>query len=336
MATTTDYINQLKVDKTNLVNNLVTKGVDATEDETFTSLVPKVLNISGGGSSEYNTIIDDTLLTNTSETDNRPLLRMITKFPNTIDTSEWTSHAYMFSACSNVEEMPTIDTSNSTNMEQMFNACTKIKTIPQIDTSKVTKMRYMFRHCYVLESIPELDTSQVTDMTQMFRDCRKLVAIPKLDTSNITDMNALFSGCNKLAQLPQLNTSKVTNMNSTFSYCNSLIELKELDCSNVTSVLNMFYQSKGKPIIGGFLNLGKAYTEKTTGYTHYALNLTGFDLTYESLMNIINKLYDLNLTYDVANGGTLYTQKLQLGATNTSKLTSEEIAIATNKGWVVS
>lgn len=49
MATTTDYINSLKQDKTNLVNNLVEKGVEATEDETFTSLVPKVLDIQSGG-----------------------------------------------------------------------------------------------------------------------------------------------------------------------------------------------------------------------------------------------------------------------------------------------
>ena len=52
-------------------------------------------------------------------------------------------------------------------------------------------------------------------------------------------------------------------------------------------------------------------------------------------MNVINNLYDLNLTYDVANGGTLYAQSLVLGSTNMDKLTAEEIAIATAKGWNV-
>ena len=42
MATSADYINQLKADKQTLVNNLVAKGVTATNDETFTTLVPKV------------------------------------------------------------------------------------------------------------------------------------------------------------------------------------------------------------------------------------------------------------------------------------------------------
>ena len=49
MPTTEQYLNQLVSDKSNLVNNLTTKGVEASIDETFTSLVPKVLDISGGG-----------------------------------------------------------------------------------------------------------------------------------------------------------------------------------------------------------------------------------------------------------------------------------------------
>lgn len=53
MATTTDYLNKLVTQKNTLADNLVTKGVDATHDETLETLVPKVLNISGGGESEY-------------------------------------------------------------------------------------------------------------------------------------------------------------------------------------------------------------------------------------------------------------------------------------------
>ena len=52
-------------------------------------------------------------------------------------------------------------------------------------------------------------------------------------------------------------------------------------------------------------------------------------------MKIINGLYDLNITYNVAGGGTLYTQTLQLGTHNSNKLTAEEKAIATAKGWTL-
>ena len=49
MATTEQYLTQLQADKQALVNNLVEKGVEATNEETFTSLVPKVLDIQSGG-----------------------------------------------------------------------------------------------------------------------------------------------------------------------------------------------------------------------------------------------------------------------------------------------
>lgn len=45
MATTSDYLEQLKNDKATLVDNLNTMGVSANNSEKFTSLVSKVLNI---------------------------------------------------------------------------------------------------------------------------------------------------------------------------------------------------------------------------------------------------------------------------------------------------
>ena len=53
MATTADYLNKLVEQKNTLADNLVTKGVVATHDETLETLVPKVLEISGGGKTEY-------------------------------------------------------------------------------------------------------------------------------------------------------------------------------------------------------------------------------------------------------------------------------------------
>ena len=49
MATTADYLNKLVGQKNTLADNLTTKGVAATHGETLETLVPKVLNISGGG-----------------------------------------------------------------------------------------------------------------------------------------------------------------------------------------------------------------------------------------------------------------------------------------------
>lgn len=50
MPTTSDYLTQLQQDREDLVDNLETQGIDdLTGDETFTELVPKVLDIQTGG-----------------------------------------------------------------------------------------------------------------------------------------------------------------------------------------------------------------------------------------------------------------------------------------------
>ena len=83
--------------------------------------------------------------------------------------------------------------------------------------------------------------------------------------------------------------------------------------------------------LGGLENLGQAYlTTAAANYNNYTLNLSSCSqLTHDSLMNVINNLYD------IATKGC-NTQKLQLGSTNLAKLTEDEIQIATAKGWTVS
>lgn len=163
-----------------------------------------------------------------------------------------------------------------------------------------------------------------------------------INTGNVTNMTYMFGYCSNLKEIKGLenfNTSNVLYMTSTFVNCNSLVNLNisNFDLGKVVTVNNMFVGcSSLTNLIFGY-DLGKGYTQTKNNYSDYILNLNSSNnLTHDSLMSIINNLYDLNLTYDVANGGTLYTQRLQLGTTNKTKLTAEEIAIATNKGWSVS
>ena len=46
MPTTKDYIDQLKIDKQNLVDNLKAQGVEVSDDATFTDLAPKVYDVN--------------------------------------------------------------------------------------------------------------------------------------------------------------------------------------------------------------------------------------------------------------------------------------------------
>ena len=181
------------------------------------------------------------------------------------------------------------------------------------------------------------DTSQIRECYQMFYKNTEMIEAPYFDTSNVTNMKYMFSGCKNLTTVPQFNTSNVTDMYYVFDGCTNLTTVPQFDTSNATRMYNMFEDCTNLTDFGGVKDLGKAYTIKTSNHYDYKFNLSYCEkLTHESLISVINSLYDLNLTYDVANGGILYSQQLVLGSTNLAKLTAEEILIATNKGWTVS
>ena len=230
---------------------------------------------------------------------------------------------YMFTGCTSITslDVSNFNTSNVTNMSCMFVSCTVLKSLDlsSFNTSNVVNMSSMFSSCNNLASldISNFDTNKVTNMYNMFQNCGKLISldVSNFDTSKVTNMGYMFNNCYELTELDISNfdMSSVNNINYMFGNCRNLVDLK----------------------FG--TNLGKGYTKKSNNSSQYVLDLYACTrLTHDSLMSAINNLYDLNLTYDVANGGTLYTQMLNLGSTNLAKLTAEEIAIATNKGWNVS
>ena len=276
---------------------------------------------------DYNAEIDTSIGTSFS------VQNCITKI-NKLDTSNCTS--ITFSGCVNLETIPQIDISRVTNLSSMFYNCKKITTIPQIDTSNVTIMNSMFKSCINLKNIPQMNTSHVTTMNSMFADCSSLQEIKALNLQSATNIANIFGNCTSIENIELLNTGKVTAFNQAFYACSSLKSLNELNCENVTSLYNIFIGCSSLSDFGGLKNIGKSFTQTSNNYYNYEIRIFLSPLTHESLMNIINNLYDLNLTYNVAGGGTLYTQNLALGNDNIAKLTAEEIAIATNKGWNIS
>lgn len=250
-----------------------------------------------------------------------------------IDTSNVTHMDYTFSTCENLEQIPIYNTEKVINMNRTFEYCTKLQTIPLLNTQNVIIMSGMFYSAKELLTIPSINMNKVTNTSDMFNGCTKLTEIPPINTENVTNISGMFSGSG-LITAKGLNTSKAQYINSLFSSCKNLEEIDSLECDNVTNVQNVIYNCSKLVNLGGFINLGKKYTQKTTNYSSYKLDLSYCTkLTHDSLMNVINNLYDLNLTYNVAGGRKLYTQTLALGRTNLAKLTEEEIAIATSKGW---
>ena len=337
MATSTDYINQLKADKQTLVNNLVAKGVTATNDETFTTLVPKVADIQSSSA----TLGTKTITANgtyKAENDNLDGYSEVTVETSGVDINDY----YLMQLSETnpkiiryIKQIPLLDTSNVTNMYATFANLTNITTMPLIDTSNVTNMNYMFSSCSKLTSIPQLDTSKVTNMSNMFSNCSKLTTIPLLNTSNVTDMSNMFSSCSSLTSIPQLDTSKVINTSNMFSSCSKLTSIPQLDTSNVSNVYSMFSYCNNITELGGFENLGQRYsTTSSANYSFYMLNLSSLTkLTEQSIINVLNNLYDIKTK-------GCNTQKVMLGNTNLAKLTSTEglaaLKQAQDYGWTVS
>ena len=235
-----------------------------------------------------------------------------------------------FAGCTNLTNIPNINTSKVTNMRMIFSGCGKIKTIPMLNTEKVTNMQGMFTECTSLIEIPELDTNNVVDMSSMFSYCKNLKTIPTMNTNKVTTMSMMFYNSG-ITTIPELNTSNVTSVYNMFYSCSGLITIPKLNFEKVTNVSGFLTGAESVVNIGGFENLGKAYlTNKSANYSNYGLVLTNCSkLTHDSLMNIINNLYDIKTKGCQA-------QRLQLGPTNLAKLTAEEIQIATDKGFNVS
>ena len=243
MATIQEQINQLKVDKQNLVDNLVAKGVEATSDETFTTLVPKINDIQGGID------INDYFETTYSGTSpsNWVSQNFVKKVPDLIIDNNVTS---LKNFCNNIGFCPKIIcNSNVTNMDNMYYQNTsKNIDVSGLNTSKVTNMSYMFHQCSNLTSLDlsNFSTNNVTNMSSMFYACKSLTSIDlsNFDTSKVTNMSRMFSNCSNLTSLDlsNFNTSKVTDMQQMFVSCSKLtnLDIRNFDFSKVTSYSNMF------------------------------------------------------------------------------------------------
>ena len=243
-----------------------------------------------------------------------------------LDVSNVTTMYKMFNHCSSLTTIPLLNTSNVTNMDSMFYSCSSLISLPLLDVSNVTNMSSMFDNCSSLTSLPLLDVSNVTTMFKMFNRCSSLTTIPLLNTSNVTSMSSMFDSCSSLTSLPLLNTSNVTNMDGMFYNCSSLQSIPLLDVSNVTKFGTFFGYSDIKTLtdLGGFKNLKIDWKDT---YGLYKLP----NLTYQSIMNVINNLYDFR-----ANGDTTTTRTLKINSNTMALLTDDDKALATSKGWILS
>lgn len=222
------------------------------------------------------------------------------------------------------------DTSSVTDMSYAFSD-SKAYYIESFDTSSVTDMYYAFDHSSIYKA-PELSTSSVTNMSYMFSYCKNLYYVPQYDMSNVTNITSMYSNCEKLTKIPYMNCSKATKLTSIVSGCYNLTEIGIIECGSVTDVLRMFGYSATTEnysrvtTLGGFRNLGSQSSLSGTNDISFIGVLA--NLTKESVLNVLNNLYDR-----ASAGYSVLTLKMH--ANHLNMLSDEEKAIATNKGWTL-
>jgi surface protein len=156
-----------------------------------------------------------------------------------------------------------------------------------------------------------------------------------MDVSNVSDVYRMFRNCTNLKEIPNLNTSNVTKFGSTTSGdswldgCSNVEKIGVIDCDSATNVTR-FFNWNGSTVkiteFGGCRNLGKVSSVSGTDGYYFMYDVP--NLTYESVLNVLNGLYDR------ASAG-LSVLTLKLHANHLAMLSEDDIAIATNKGWTI-
>lgn len=247
-----------------------------------------------------------------------------------IDTS--TANTKLFYSCYGLITCPPLNLSNYTSTYQMFYMCYSLKRVPQLNVVNVTNASNMFINCRSLKDVDTLTFTNITDASSMFSNCYCVEDLSKVTIGgSVNNASSMFSYCYELRKIPTFtDTSHIQNASSMFNCCYQLAELPLLDFSSVYNISSAFASCYKLSKVGGFKDYGKGIpSDATANASAYKLTLSSSPLSHESLLNIANNLYD------IATAG-IAQQTVSIGTTNKAKLTAEEQAIFTNKGWKLS
>lgn len=314
-----EEIQRLKQAKSEIKTSIINKGVavdDAATLDAYPALIDSIQ--TGGSTTTIYKLKNGTKLGNST----------FTVWNGQYDLSEIQDFSNFFYGVPLTEVTETIDLSNCTSEVGMFRG-TNLSNIDDtnfklVGTEKMTRYRYFFADCGELDRMyATIDCSGAINLSSMFRNCVMLRQVQGIkNTQNVTDMPYMFYGCNNFDEFKcdeSFVTDSVTDITQMF-YHSTVTSLPKWNFSNVTGYTGAFQGCTSLTTLAGFTGL-KAN-----------LSLSDCPLTVESINNVINEMYDF-----AGNGVTPSSGQgtLTLGTTNINKLTDEQKAVATNKGWIL-
>ena len=347
MATTAEYLNKLVEQKNTLADNLVTKGVSASHDETLETLVPKVLDISGGSSGGNGIYPVDNYGVPTGDV----------IIPEGVVYMGNSSYA-PFKNNSQVTSISCPSTltnisANACNGASNLVSISGIENVTVIDASAFSK-------CYNLEI--DLPSGLKTLSQSAFSNCSKISSLRIPALTNWGTMT--FQNCTSLSSVSFAENFALTTIPvNTFDGC---ISLKNITLPTSINKIdsNAFSNSGIENIVihNGITYLGYSAFYGCTSLSEITLpnTLSSIDTTNGSRYNTFSDctaLTTVNLEQDfncsisfyssanITNAAEMLTKLKDLTG-ETAKtitfakavydgLTAEEIAVATNKNWTV-
>lgn len=290
---------------------------------------------------------------------------------STIDLSKWntsniTNFSYAFKNCSGLTELnisnwvismssgyPMMEKAGAYNSKLIANNCKINGTVNSIFTKctfyeidltgtsfeGVGLLNDVFNGCSMVNTIKGFTIpTSAYQLNSLFYGCSNLLEIDfnGTTTENISRMSSMFYGCSKLTKIPTISTKMISGtpflstypMQSIFYNCTKVVDFGGfVDCENITEWGN----ASNSPFyyLTSLVNIEQFGTIKGMNFSVYRCT----NLSVDSLMVLINALYDYVGNNETPTS-TAYS-KMTIGSTNLAKLSDEQKAVATAKGWTL-
>lgn len=155
-----------------------------------------------------------------------------------------------------------------------------------------------------------------------------------IDT-NYTISNGAFLNCHSLSEITMYNDNKITTGNTSFYNCYSLQSVINVTNVGAASFTNC-YSLRYIKLNDNTLNTGNNAFQDCIALQYFdnglSFNADGLELNNSNLLCVESLLKIFNNLVDLTNEAS---KSIVLGTTNLDKLSASEIAIATDKNWVV-
>lgn len=267
-----------------------------------------------------------------------------------------TSMSLLFYACRNLKSITISDesdTSNVISMGQIFDTCEKLETIKglgNLNVENVQDFNKCFYYCNAIKDfsfIKNWNVKNLTNANQMFsiiHSAENVFDLSDWETSNLQSVHQMFAGnfCKEIKLSDKFYTDKIQDMYQMFDTC---MNVKYLDLTSFDTqyVYDMAYMFRGnREMVDLRLGIFDMNRVSNTGHMFESVN---------KLENVTGTIKNLDISLDLSGAPMLTSESAmvfinglsdngtgkQLTFTNgvKSKLTVEQISIATSKGWDV-